>query len=140
MLLRSISSSNYVVQHLVGQNLPRVTDTLLDRLQGNFVTLSCNKYASNVVEKIIVESREDQSTRVITELLRSSCASMLLVDAFGNFVIQKALNVAKVSFSSRNSLVYDPAYRIRNKMSNACAVKQFSSVMSYLYSILQKII
>ncbi|XP_060199361.1 pumilio homolog 15-like [Lycium barbarum] len=86
---------NYVVQHLVGLKLPRVTETLLDRLQGNFVTLSCNKYASNVVEKIILESGEEHSTRIISELLRSSSASTLLVDPYGNFVIQTALQIAK---------------------------------------------
>ncbi|MCD7453993.1 hypothetical protein HAX54_023136 [Datura stramonium] len=86
---------NYVVQHLVGLKLPRVTETLLDRLQGNFVTLSCNKYASNVVEKIFLESGEEHSRRIITELLRSSSASMLLVDPYGNFVIQTALQIAK---------------------------------------------
>ncbi|KAJ8541166.1 hypothetical protein K7X08_001982 [Anisodus acutangulus] len=85
---------NYVVQHLVGLKLPLVTETLLDMLQGNFVTLSCNKYASNVVEKIILESGEEHSTRIITELLRSTCASMLLVDPYGNFVIQTALQIA----------------------------------------------
>ncbi|KAJ8535897.1 hypothetical protein K7X08_034298 [Anisodus acutangulus] len=57
---------NYVVQHLVGLKLPLVTETLLDRLQGNFVTLSCNRYASNVVEKIILESGKEHSTRIIT--------------------------------------------------------------------------
>lgn len=97
MLLRSISSSNYVVQHLVGLKLPRVTETLLERLQGSFVTLSCNKYASNVVEKIILESGEEHSTKIIAELLRSPSASMLLVDPYGNFVIQTALQVSKVS-------------------------------------------
>lgn len=86
-----------MVQHLVGLKLPRVTETLLDRLQGNFVTLSCNKYASNVVEKIILESGEEHCTRIISELLRSSSASMLLVDPYGNFVIQTALQISKVS-------------------------------------------
>lgn len=97
MLLCSISFSNYVVQHLVGLKLPRVTETLLERLQGSFVTLSCNKYASNVVEKIILESGEVHSTKIIAELLRSPSASMLLVDPYGNFVIQTALQVSKVS-------------------------------------------
>ncbi|CAN4092624.1 unnamed protein product [Withania somnifera] len=86
---------NYVVQHLVVLKLPGVTDALLDRLQGNFVTLSCNKYASNVVEKVIVQSGEKHSTRIITELLTSSSASMLLVDPYGNFVIQTALQVSQ---------------------------------------------
>ncbi|XP_015158291.1 pumilio homolog 12-like [Solanum tuberosum] len=88
---------NYVVQHLVGLKLPRVTDILIDRLQGNFLTLSCNKYASNVVEKIILDSGEEHSTRIITELLSNPSGSMLLMDPYGNFVIQSSLQRAKVS-------------------------------------------
>ncbi|XP_015073118.1 pumilio homolog 12-like [Solanum pennellii] len=86
---------NYVVQHLVGLKLPRVTDILIDRLQGNFLTLSCNKYASNVVEKIILESGDEHSTRIITELLSNPSGSMLLMDPYGNFVIQSSLQRAK---------------------------------------------
>ncbi|XP_009795534.1 pumilio homolog 15-like [Nicotiana sylvestris] len=98
---------NYVVQHLVGLKLPRVTETLLERLQGSFVTLSCNKYASNVVEKIILESGEVHSTKIIAELLRSPSASMLLVDPYGNFVIQTALQVSKGHiFNALCKLIY----------------------------------
>ncbi|KAG5613012.1 hypothetical protein H5410_024293 [Solanum commersonii] len=86
---------NYVVQHLVGLKLPRVVDILIDRLQGNFLTLSCNKYASNVVEKIILDSGEEHSTRIITELLSNPSGSMLLMDPYGNFVIQSSLQRAK---------------------------------------------
>ncbi|KAH0682799.1 hypothetical protein KY290_021388 [Solanum tuberosum] len=86
---------NYVVQHLFGVKLPRVTYILIDRLQGNFLTLFRNKYASNVVEKIILDSREKHSTRIITELLSNPSGSMLLMDPYGNFVIQSSLQRAK---------------------------------------------
>ncbi|KAH0740533.1 hypothetical protein KY290_033576, partial [Solanum tuberosum] len=86
---------NYMVQHLLGLKLPRVTYILIDRLQGNFLTLSCNKYASNVVEKIILDSRKKHSTRIITELLSNPSGSMLLMDPYGNFVIQSSLQRAK---------------------------------------------
>ncbi|KAH0722454.1 hypothetical protein KY285_004995 [Solanum tuberosum] len=86
---------SYVVQHLWGLKLPRVTYILIDRLQGNFLTLSCNKYSCNVVEKIILDSREKHSTRIITELLSNPSDSMLLMDPYGNFVIQSSLQRAK---------------------------------------------
>nr|GMD94628.1 pumilio homolog 12-like [Ipomoea batatas] len=85
---------NYVVQHLLGQNIPGVEDNLLGRLEGKFDSLARNKYASNVVEKFFVKSGE-QSTKIIKELISSPNLSMLLVDPFGNYVIQKALKVAK---------------------------------------------
>lgn len=88
---------NYVVQHLLGMKMQKVTKDLLRRFQGRFVSLSCNKYASNVVEKLL-QSGEEVSAAIIIELLRSPNASMLLVDPFGNFVIQNALSAAKVRY------------------------------------------
>lgn len=67
------------------------------------MALSCNKYASNVVEKLL-QSGEEVSIAIIMELLRSSNASMLLVDPFGNFVIQTALSVSKVRYPSSAQL------------------------------------
>ncbi|KAJ9186803.1 hypothetical protein P3X46_002336 [Hevea brasiliensis] len=87
---------NYVVQHLLGLRVPQITANLLRQLEGSYTALACNKYGSNVVEKCLFESREEQSTQIIWELLRSSNASMLLVDSFGNYVIQSALSVSKV--------------------------------------------
>ncbi|CAL5383815.1 unnamed protein product [Camellia sinensis] len=95
---------NYVVQQLLGLKIPEVTTNLLRQLEGTYVSLSRNKYASNVVEKCLAESGEEQSSRIIMELLRNPNVCMLLVDPFGNFVIQSALSVSK-SGVIRNALV-----------------------------------
>ncbi|KDP41654.1 hypothetical protein JCGZ_16061 [Jatropha curcas] len=86
---------NYVVQHILGLRVSHITANLLRQLEGSYAALACNKYGSNVVEKFLFETREEQSTQIIWELLRSSNASMLLVDPFGNYVIQSALSVSK---------------------------------------------
>ncbi|XP_022772227.1 pumilio homolog 12-like [Durio zibethinus] len=86
---------NYVVQHILGLKEPQITESLLRQLEGNYASLSCNRYGSNVVEKCLVESGEQQSTRIIMELLKSPIVSRLLVDPFGNYVIQSALSVSK---------------------------------------------
>lgn len=85
-----------MVQHLLGLKIPEVTGLLLGQLQGHFVALSSDKHASNVVEKFLVESRKEDSATIIMELLTSSNAGSLLIHPYGNFVIQKALSVAKV--------------------------------------------
>ncbi|KAJ8773278.1 hypothetical protein K2173_028455 [Erythroxylum novogranatense] len=82
---------NYVVQHALSLKVPRITATLLAQLEGNFVSLSCNKYGSNVVEKCLAETKEEQLTQIITEIVQNQNAPMLLLDAFGNYVIQAAL-------------------------------------------------
>ncbi|KAK8581030.1 hypothetical protein V6N12_071276 [Hibiscus sabdariffa] len=53
------------------------------------------RYGSNVVEKCLVESGEQLSTQIIRELLSSPIVSRLLVDPFGNYVIQSALSVSE---------------------------------------------
>ncbi|KAA3484752.1 pumilio-like protein 12-like [Gossypium australe] len=84
-----------VLQHVLGLKERQTTESLLRQLEGNYASLSCNRYGSNVVEKCMLESGEEQSTRIIKELLRSPIGSRLLVDRFGNYVIQSALSVSK---------------------------------------------
>lgn len=91
------SCSNYVVQHLLSLKMPRITDNLVRELERQFVYLACNKYGSNVVEKFIQDSGELQSARVILELLADPNVARLLVDPYGNYVIQSALTASKVS-------------------------------------------
>ncbi|KAF5736076.1 pumilio 12-like [Tripterygium wilfordii] len=86
---------NYVVQHLLELRIPQITANLLRQLKGSYAALSCNKYGSNVVEKCFSESREEQCTMIIVELLSNPNVSMLLLDPYGNYVIQTALRVAK---------------------------------------------
>ncbi|KAG8499260.1 hypothetical protein CXB51_005754 [Gossypium anomalum] len=84
------------LQHVLGLKERQTTESLLRQLEGNYASLSCNRYGSNVVEKCLLESGEEQSTRIIKELLRSPIGSRLLVNRFGNYVIQSALSVSKV--------------------------------------------
>lgn len=99
--------SNYVVQHLLGLKIWEVTENLVKQFEGSFVSLSCNKYASNVMEKCLTEAGEEVSSQILMEFLRSPDVSMLLIDPFGNFVIQSALSVSKVSLSP-NSYLFVP--------------------------------
>ncbi|KAL8494532.1 hypothetical protein ACS0TY_025371 [Phlomoides rotata] len=84
---------NYVVQHLLGLKFPEATADLMIQFRGRFVSLSCNKFASNVVEKFLVTAGDNYSTMIILELLQN--APTLFLDPYGNFVVQKALAVSK---------------------------------------------
>ncbi|XP_075483428.1 pumilio homolog 12-like isoform X2 [Primulina tabacum] len=86
---------NYVVQHLLGMRIPDVAADLYKRFLGYFASLSCNKYASNVVEKFLFHSGQMHAASITMELLTSPYATKLLVDPFGNFVIQSALKNSK---------------------------------------------
>ncbi|KAI3758833.1 hypothetical protein L6452_06405 [Arctium lappa] len=85
----------YTFFFLLACTLADLTELLVRQLQGNFASLSRNKYASNVVEKCLIESGPEISTKIILELVGSPNPSLLLVDPYGNFVIQSALKVSK---------------------------------------------
>ncbi|MED6132225.1 hypothetical protein PIB30_017302 [Stylosanthes scabra] len=89
------SYGNYVVQHLLGMQIPAVIDSLMRQLEGKFFYLSCNKYGSNVVEKFFQFSEEKNTARITVELLCHPNVEMLLVDPYGNYVIQSALVISK---------------------------------------------
>ncbi|RYR55713.1 hypothetical protein Ahy_A06g030891 [Arachis hypogaea] len=94
-LLAENCYGNYVVQHLVSLKIARVTKSLMKQLEGKFVSMSCNKYGSNVVEKFFQDSGESHSRSIILELLHYPNVSMLLVDPYANFVISSAVIVSK---------------------------------------------
>lgn len=74
-----------------------MTESLVCQLHGSFIFLSFNKYGSNVVERCLRVAGENHSMRIIIELLNSPDAPRLLGDPYGNYVIQSALIVSKVS-------------------------------------------
>ncbi|KAJ9551897.1 hypothetical protein OSB04_015942 [Centaurea solstitialis] len=92
-----MKSRNYVVQHILGMQLPGVTADILQRLAGNFVTLAMNKYASNVVEKCLKDAPDDHSIPIIREIINSPNFLSVIQHPYGNYVAQSALQTAKGS-------------------------------------------
>ncbi|XP_013635440.1 PREDICTED: pumilio homolog 14-like [Brassica oleracea var. oleracea] len=78
---------NYVVQYVVELNDPNVTILLVQQLFGNYALLSRNKYGSHVVQKFLKIHYIDHSM-IVYDLLKD--IDTLLVDPFGNYVIQTA--------------------------------------------------
>lgn len=87
------SFRNYVVQYVVELNDPNVTILLVQQLFGNYARLSRNKYGSHVVQKFLKIHYIDHSM-IVYDLLKD--IDTLLVDPFGNYVIQTAWFVCEV--------------------------------------------
>ncbi|KAK9165935.1 hypothetical protein Scep_001126 [Stephania cephalantha] len=66
-------------------------DRTTERLKGNFVALSMQKFSSNVVEKILNNASIGKVRDIINEIVEDPNVLELFEDCFGNFVIQKAL-------------------------------------------------
>lgn len=89
----------------MGMKIQDVMTKLLKQFEGSFISLSCNKYGSNVVEKLLMGCNEEESSQIIIELLRNPNVSMMLLDPFGNFVIQSALSVSKVRSFPKSTIL-----------------------------------
>ncbi|CAH8390759.1 unnamed protein product [Eruca vesicaria subsp. sativa] len=86
------SYGNYVVQYLVELGDPNVTIPLIRQLLGSYSLLARNKFASHVVQKFLKIEYIDPSL-IVVDLLRD--IDTLLLDPFGNYVIQTAWMVCK---------------------------------------------
>ena len=86
------SYGNYVLQHAI-ENNSEFADKVMEVLKGNIVSLCCQKFSSNVIEKCL-ETKSDVAFRTVFAEISDDQLQMLLQYNFANFVVQKALDVA----------------------------------------------
>uniref|UniRef100_A0A0E0GID7 PUM-HD domain-containing protein n=2 Tax=Oryza nivara TaxID=4536 RepID=A0A0E0GID7_ORYNI len=82
---------NYVVQYILDLHISWATDEILDKLEGHFGSLSMQKSSSNVVEKCLKEASWPKRVKIIHELINDPKLLHILIDPYGNYVIQTAL-------------------------------------------------
>jgi len=81
---------NYVIQYILELKVTWATDEILDKLEGHYGYLSMQKCSSNVVEKCLKYTQEPKRAKIIHELINDPKLPHILVDQFGNYVIQTA--------------------------------------------------
>jgi pumilio RNA-binding family len=101
---------NYVIQHVLQFGRSSDRDSILQIVVANgLLLLSRQKFASNVVEKLLKYGNGDQRKRVVREMLKvvdestgnppiiemNGCSVVLLMvrDAYANYVVQTTLDV-----------------------------------------------
>jgi hypothetical protein len=65
-----------------------------------------NKFGSNVVEKCLIWSGEENASMIIEEFMHSPYFVNICRNNFGNYVVQKALEVSKVRTFRLCLLIY----------------------------------
>jgi hypothetical protein len=83
---------NYLIQNLILENNPAINkENILNEIIKNVVKYSNQKFASNVVEKCF-ELNEEIKEKIINEILKKENFDKMLLDNYGNYVVQKAIN------------------------------------------------
>lgn len=84
---------NYVIQVIVENWEDKELIEILDKYKGKYVSLSMQKYSSNVLERII-EKNEENLNLYIEEICNNQDISEIMRNNFGNYVVQKALKLS----------------------------------------------
>lgn len=97
---------NYVIQHVLQYGRESDRDSLLNIIvQNDLLKLSSQKFASNVVEKLLKYGNSNQRNAIVREMLhyvesvgpdgtdRSSVLLLMVRDAYANYVVQTAIDV-----------------------------------------------
>eukprot|EP00252_Welwitschia_mirabilis_P019721 TRINITY_DN4646_c0_g1_i4.p1 TRINITY_DN4646_c0_g1~~TRINITY_DN4646_c0_g1_i4.p1 ORF type:complete len:925 (-),score=199.35 TRINITY_DN4646_c0_g1_i4:717-3491(-) len=92
---------NYVVQYILDlDEMQWVRKDVMNQLQGNYASLSMQKFSSNVVEKCLKIASDEERANIVHELITSTHLGQLLQDPYANYVVQCALSVCKGSLHS----------------------------------------
>jgi hypothetical protein len=99
---------------------------IINLLEKKFFNLSLEKYASNVVERCI-EKDEEILNNYISEIIDSNRIYEVMKSNYGNYVIQKALKLAKGE--KKNDLIFNAA-RLINKLNENKLINKWKSILS----------
>lgn len=91
---------NYVVQSIIKNGSSADQTLVIERFKSNLLSLSLDKFASNVVEITLRNCTLQQKRDLVSEFLREKDGKCALADMvkheYGNYVIQKM--VPEISF------------------------------------------
>lgn len=78
---------NFIVQHIVNLKIEEYNNLVFDYVKSNFVTLSKQKYSSNVIDKCILYDDLMLRSVLIDKMLETKCIGELIIDQYGNYGI-----------------------------------------------------
>lgn len=98
---------NYVIQHVVEHGSEEERKIIIGIARKDIFALSQHKFASNVVERCLQHGSPDQRRELIEMFIvgdgppNPSPLSSLVRDQFGNYVVQRILDIAERSQRER---------------------------------------
>ena len=119
---------NFVIQVII-ECWNDYKEIIINLYKGNFINLSLEKYASNVIERFI-EKDEEILNNFIDEIIESNRISEIMKSNFGNYVIQKVIKLSKNKY--KNKIVFSAAKEINNLIENKLILKWKSLLLPHL--------
>lgn len=88
---------NYVTQHIIEHGDPEDRTKIIELVKAQLLYFSKHKFASNVVEKCLIFSTDEQRREIMLKVVEKnergeSTLMMLIKDGYGNYVLQKLLD------------------------------------------------
>ena len=118
------SYGNFVIQVIIESWFDYKDIIVL--FKDNFFKLSLEKYASNVIERCI-EKDEEILNDYIDEIIKTNCIHEVMKSNYGNYVIQKAIKLAKGEY--KNKFVFTAAKEI-NKLNDNKLIQKWKSILT----------
>jgi pumilio RNA-binding family len=115
---------NYVVQYVLRMGVPQANEAVAMQLRGHVFHLSTQKFSSNVVEQCLMHGTAEMQRVLVEELCSIETIRGLIGDQFGNYVIQRALAVAKEPEFSRFVELIRPCMAWLKETSAGCRIGQ----------------
>lgn len=95
-LLITSQYGNYILQYIVKLGIYDYNLKIIQLALTDLQKYCCQKFSSNVIEKILDYSSPDLSSLIIKEIEKNDkLVSEMLVDLYGNYIIQKVLLISK---------------------------------------------
>jgi hypothetical protein len=106
---------------------------VFDNLQGRLYEYSKHKFASNVVEKCLCLGKKEQTEKIINEIVEldnknGDILYTLVNDKYGNYVVQKMIDVANVK--AKDILV--------KKIVNGHSIKKRDGYSKHVLNMIEK--
>lgn len=92
---------NYVVQYVMEHSSrPGDRQTLMQTVRDNILSLSCHKYASNVIEKAVGCGTSEERALLVQAVMggpdeQNPPLLTMIKDKFGNYIIQRVIGVSQ---------------------------------------------
>ena len=91
---------NYTIQTIFKLFNDKINDKIYEYIDENILELSKEKFSSNVIDKFIIKDYE-KSNILIESIIKKNIIKDIIVDQYGNYVVQKALIVSGKEICSK---------------------------------------